>query len=377
MQQANVLHLISTLEIGGAEVQLVNIVRNLDSEVYNSVVCCIAKGGPLTTELSKRGIKVVVLSQKSRFNPLVLLPLYCLIKKERINIVHTHMFRANLWGRLAALFAGVSVIIATEHGLNPWKNFIHIMINRILAFLTTQIITVSNVGRRIRIQREGINPKKLITIHNCVDLHRFDKTADVCNNIRQEFNMSSDESVVGFVGRLQEVKGVRYLIESFVELKAVIPKVKLLIVGDGTLKASLHNYAQKLGVGEQIIFAGYRRDIPQVLNAMNVFVLPSLREDLPLSPIEAMAMKKPVVATNAGGIPEVVTDGETGILVPPKDATALAKAISRILLDEQLARKMGLAGRQRVEKQFSADTISSRIQQLYSSLMREKGNRQI
>ena len=330
MRRANVLHLISTLGIGGAEIQLVNIVRNLNREVYNSTVCCIAKGGPLTTELSKQGIKVVVLGQKSRFNPLVLFPLFRLIKTERIDIVHTHMFRASLWGRLAALLADVPVIIATEHGLNPWKNVIHITVNRILAFFTSQIITVSDVGRRIRIQREGINPRKLITIRNCVDLHRFDKTANVQNNARQGFGIGLNEPVVGFVGRLQEVKGVRYLIESLVELKTVIPKVKLLIVGDGPLRASLQDYAQELGLGEQVIFTGYRRDIPQVLNAMNVFVLPSLREDLPLSPIEAMAMRKPVVATNVGGIPEVVVDGETGILVPPKDASALAKAISRI-----------------------------------------------
>jgi len=373
MQRASVLHLISTLEIGGAEVQLVNIVRNLDSEVYNSVVCCIAKGGPLTTELSKQGIKFVVLGQKSRLDPLVLLPLYCLIKKERINIVHTHMFRANLWGRLAALFAGVPVIISTEHGLNPWKNFIHITINRILASFTTQIITVSNVGRKIRIQREGINPKKLITIHNCVELHRFDEVTNAYNNIRQEFGIGLDEPVVGFVGRLQEVKAVRYLIESFVELRTIIPTVKLLIVGDGPLKASLQDYAQELGLSEQVIFAGYRRDIPQVLNAMNVFVLPSLREDLPLSPIEAMAMRKPVVATNVGGIPEVVIDEETGFLVSPKDASALAKAIGRILQDESLAQKMGLAGRKRVEKKFSADAVSTRIQQLYCRLLNKKG----
>ena len=375
--QIKILHIINSLGIGGAEVQLINLIRNLDDSNFSSTVCCVASGGPLANELEKLGINVVVLGQKRKFDPRVLLPLYRFMKKEHVDIVHTHLSRANLWGRIAARLAGVPVIITTEHGLNLWKNSIHITVNRILSEFTDQIIAVSDAGKRIRIQRERIKPKKLVTIHNCVDLRLFDKASDFHNDVRQEFGIGLDEPIVGFVGRLLEVKGIRYLIESIVELKAAIPTVKLLIVGDGPLKGSLEDYAQKLELTDQVIFAGYRSDIPQVLNAMNVFVLPSLREDLPLSLIEAMAMRKPVVATNVGGNPEVVIDGETGILVPPKDATALAKAISRILLDEQLALRMGLSGRQRVENLFSADAVVARIQLIYNRFISQKSGKNI
>ena len=376
MVRRKILHIIATLEIGGAEVQLINLIRNLNRNNYASMVCCIARGGPLVAELKELGIKVVILGKERKLNPSVLLPLYRLIKNERIDIVHTQMFRANLWGRIAAILAGVPVIIATEHGLNPWKNFIHITVNRILAEFTDGIISVSAVGRRIRIQREGIKPEKIVTIHNCVDLRLFDRAADFDNNIRQEFSIGSDECVVGVVGRLQEVKGIRYLIEAVADLRQTVPTARLLVVGDGPFKQSLMNLVQKLGLDEQVIFTGYRRDIPQMMNTMDVFVLPSLREDLPLSLIEAMAMRKPVVATSVGGIPEVVVDGETGILVPPKDSTTLAKAIAQILLDKQLASHMGLAGRRRVENQFSVDAVVERTQQIYNRLIRKKIGRE-
>ena len=171
---------------------------------------------------------------------------------------------------------------------------------------------------------------------------------------------------------MQEVKGIRYLIEAVADLRQTVPTARLLVVGDGPFKQSLMNLVQKLGLDEQVIFTGYRRDIPQMMNTMDVFVLPSLREDLPLSLIEAMAMRKPVVATSVGGIPEVVVDGETGILVPPMDSTALAKAIARILLNKQIASRMGLAGRQRVENQFSADAVVARTQQIYNRLTKQK-----
>ena len=376
MRRINVLHIISTLEIGGAEILLANLVSNLDSKNYASTVCCIARGGPLATELEKSGVKVVVLRQRNKFDPRVLLPLYRIMNEERIDIVHTHMFRANLWGRTAALLAGVPVIIASKHGFNLWKNFIHITVNRILAEFTDRIIVPSEFLRKVRIQREHIKPEDLVVIHNCIDLHTFDETIHP-HNRRQEYGIKENERVIGVVCRLHEVKGIKYLIESLVELRNAIQNLKLLIVGDGPLKTNLINLAQKLGLGEQVIFAGYRRDIPEMLNTMDVFVLPSLREDFSLSIMEAMAMRKPVVATNVGAIPEVVVDGETAILVPPRDASALAKAISQILLDEQLAQKMGLAGRQRVKKQFSADAASARIQQLYSRLMRKKGGENI
>lgn len=369
-----ILHVINTLQIGGAEVQLINLIRNLDGGRFISIVCCIVHSGPLASDLEKLGIKLVVLGQRWKLDPRILLPLYRLIRKEHIHIVHTHMFHAGLWGRIASIITRAPVVIATEHGLNPWKRYTHIAVNRILSKFTDQITVVSDAGKRIRIERERIESKRITVVNNCVDLALFDgRIHHHDNNVRQEFGIEADEPVIGFVGRLQEVKGINYLVEAVAKVKTVIPKIKLLIIGDGPLRKELEAHVQRLELSGQVIFAGYRRDIPRVLETLDLFVLPSLREDMPLSLIEAMAMGKAVVATKVGGIPEVAVDGQTGILVSSQNEEALAEAISQILLNRQYLSGMGSAGRRCVEEKFSAEIIVRQIQELYIRLAQLKG----
>jgi glycosyltransferase involved in cell wall biosynthesis len=191
--------------------------------------------------------------------------------------------------------------------------------------------------------------------------------------MRRTFGVQAQGLLVGTVGRLHPQKGFASLLAAVARVRERLPAIRLLLVGGGALRRDLVARAEALGLAEVVIFAGSRGDVPEILAALDLFVLPSLWEGLPNAVLEAMAAGLPVVATAAGGTPEVVVDGETGLLVPPGDVTALAEAIERLLRDPGLRRKMGEAGRKRVEGHFTIEQTVAQTVALYETLLRQKG----
>jgi lipopolysaccharide/colanic/teichoic acid biosynthesis glycosyltransferase/glycosyltransferase involved in cell wall biosynthesis len=311
-----------------------------------------------------------------------LVALWQLFRREHFTIVHTHQVKAALYAQLAARLARVPIVVNTVHGFyfhdsTPrFKRTAWILLERALARLSHALLSQNreDIGTAIR---EGIcDPARIQHIGNGIDVCRFDRdTVDPrrLDALRRELGLTSGNQVVGFVGRLVVEKGVLELFEAVRLLKDRFPRLRLLMVGpvdSDRADAIRPSTAASCGVGDRTVFTGYRHDVPELYALMNVCVLPSHREGMPRSPMEAAAMGIPCVATAIRGCREVVRDGETGLLVPVNDAPALADGIARILGDEATAARMGGRARQVACEQFDERLVFERVRLAYDRLLR-------
>lgn len=289
-----------------------------------------------------------------------------LLKKEKITVVHTHMYKANTPGRIAALLRGVPVIIANEHNIDTWKSKSQHRIDRILAHFTDKIISVSDAVRKFYIEK-GIPSEKILTIHNGIKLEKFKITLNM-DRKKRELGLKPSSVVIGTVGRLEPQKGHKYFLEAASLIKREIPDAQFLLVGSGSLKGKLREYIRRMGLEDDTILTGFRKDIPEILATMEVFILPSLREGFSISLLEAMASGKPIVATSVGGNQEVICDGECGFLVSSKDSESIARRAIKILKNEELKKRLKRNAQEKV-KEFSIEKMASKTIELYSKML--------
>jgi glycosyltransferase involved in cell wall biosynthesis len=292
------------------------------------------------------------------------------MRSGKFDIVHTHMFASNLLGRVAAMLAGVPVVVSTVQLIAEREKWWEILLDRALQFKTDMMISSSEAVRRSFIKR-GIREDKIITIYNGIDFSRFDGVdgGEARNKIRLEFGVDDSSFLVGTVARLRRVKGIGYLIEAARHIVETIPDARFLVVGDGPQKAELEHKVEQFDLSSEFIFAGTRWDVPAILSALDLFVLPSLSEALGIAVIEALLMRIPVVATNVGGVPEIVRSGETGLLVPPRDPTRLAEAIAYMHSNKDEAIAMAQAGERRVRGMFDIAHLARKQAELYERLL--------
>ncbi len=283
------------------------------------------------------------------------------VRAARADLVHTHgHFSLNVLGRIAARLAGARVI-SHMHIENTFRagrgRRLQIALDNLTARLCASIVAVSEATRRSLV-RQGYPEGRVVTIRNGIELARAEP--------RRPDDVPPDVPLVGEVARLCDVKGQRELIQALAQLDGVWG----LLVGEdleagGAFRRSLEREADRLGIHDRLVFTGYRHDVPELIAALDVFALPSWIEGLPMTILEAMAQGTPVVATAVGGTPEVVSDGETGVLVPPRDAERLAQAIRGLLADRAAAQRLGAAGRRRVEEEFSVGSMAARVLTVY------------
>ena len=371
MSKIKVLRIISSLPIGGVEKTLLSLLPRLNKEGFDVSICCLYKRGDLAKEMENAGIPVHFIGMRSRidfdlkyFNGIR--KLVDFLKREKIDIVHTHMYKANIPGRIAALLARVPVIIANEHNIDNWKSPSQFYIDRILANFTSKIIVVSDAVRKFYIEK-GIPADKITTIYNGIEINKFKKGIDIKTK-KKELGIPLSHFVVGTVGRIELQKGHKYLIDAAFIVKKKIPKVKFLIVGGGSLKAKLKRYAKEKGLEKEVIFTGKRKDIPEILSVMDVFLLPSLREGFSIALLEAMASGKGVVVTNVGSNSEIVSDGENGFIIPTNNSDILAVRIIEILKNQELRNKIGENSQKKVED-FSIDRMLKETVELYKETL--------
>jgi glycosyltransferase involved in cell wall biosynthesis len=359
-----VLYLIETSGPGGAENMLIHLVENLDRARYRPIIGLL-KDGWLATQLRQRGFETITMPQRGGHDPGWIYKCIRLIHRKGIDILHTHEFNMNTYGSIASLVTGVPVV-ATVHGAayygEKWRRR---MAYRFVAKQAMQMVAVSESIRRFLIERVGANSEKLCTIYNGVDVEAY-RFAQEGMRIRQELGIEETTPVVGTIANLYPVKGHTFLLKAAAQVARVYPRTVWLLAGRGMLLGQLQDEARELGLSERIRFLGFRDDAAAVLQALDLFVLPSLSEGLPLVVLEAMAAGKPVVATDVGGNREVVVDGETGYLVPPRDPNALASGIVALLRDKRLAHRYGAVGRQRVLQQFNLARMVAAYQALYA-----------
>jgi len=368
----NVLYIIHSLTWGGAENQVVTLAPALSSDRYTIHVCCLQREGVQADALRARGIQVVSLNMRLRYWPIAVYRLYRLIERLKPQIVHTHLYDAGILGRLVGKLAGVPVILTTEVGMTVWKKRHHLLLERFVNRFTDKMIAVSEDIRQRRIHLEGVSPEKIITIPAAVDIERFSRM-NSREQVRTELEIETSSPVIGTVARLVAAKRLDYLLEAARVVCEAVPQARFLIIGDGPLREELEDQAMQLDLAPKYVrFLGNRQDVTDFLSAVDIFALSSEREGLPVSMLEAMAASRPVVATQVGGIPQVIQDGHNGLLVPPHDPASLAKAIITLIEDSTLRESVAREGYRTVEARFSTDAIGQQIIALYDCLLEKK-----
>jgi len=305
-----------------------------------------------------------------------ILKLWSLIRRLRPHIVHTQTSKAGVVGRLAARLAGVPIVIHTAHAfpfhsqLPPAVRWCYVAIERWMARLTDLIIVDTESVRADGLREHVVNtPEKLVTVSMGLDLQKFSPSKSGPGTLRAALGVSPLSLIVGTVARLVPDKGMDCFLEMAAHILAERQDVQFLIVGEGPIRAALEKRADELGVAPHISFLGHRDDIPDLMEAMDVFVLPTKREGFGVVFAEAMAMGKPTVGSFIGPVAEVIEDGVTGYLVLPDDAQSFAERVLGLLTDENKRRRFGTAGRQRVERYFNETRMCASIEGHYRRLL--------
>jgi glycosyltransferase involved in cell wall biosynthesis len=369
--KTGVMHVITQLPGGGVERLLVDLLPRLNHDAFEVCVCCTHKRGALADVLEEKGVSVHLVKIKNRWDPVGIFNLMRLMRSRRIRIVHAHMYASSISGGIAAKFARVPVIIVNMHSLHEWHTKRRVWMAGKIFNLADRVVGVSDVIRDNLIKTLGLNPHKVITIHNGIDLARFKDFAQPPTQ-RRILGIAPDELVIGAVGRLVSFKGFTYLLAAAKLICAELPKFKLVIVGGGELDSELKRQAQDLGIAGKVVFTGPQADVRPFLALFDVAVLSSISEGFGIAVLEAMAMGKAVVATRVGGLPEVVADKISGLLVSPENPEALAIAISNLLGNPGLRVNMGQAGKARAEELFSIQQVFEQTIKLYRGLLRQK-----
>ncbi len=356
---------------------MVDFLVRLDRNMFDVKVICSGEG-ELTAVLGKNQIPVIILPELKReinpfFDVMAFIKLIAIFKKFKFDIVHTHSSKPGFLGRLAAKAAGVSAIVHTVHGFafhqfsSKFSVLIFQFLERVAALATDRLILLNSVDMQYAKKRRIIDEKKMSHVYNGICLDEFDSYLDVYQK-KHLLNLNENNFVVGFVGRLWKQKAPQDFIAAIPSVLKQISNVVFIIVGDGHLKNDLEAMAKTLGIEDHIRFLGWRKDVPELLKIMDIFVQTSLWEGLSLSILEAMAAAKPVIATNIKGNNELVVDGVTGFLVPPNRPDSVANYIIKLLQDKKLAEKMGKLGRKRVEEQFDIRQHVQQIKNIYDQI---------
>lgn len=364
-----IVYVIDHLGAGGAQRQLVELVRRLPRAQWDPVVVCLSRDHTaLASELEDANVPVRVIGQHGVFDPACLWILTRLLQRERPAIVHTWLFTADTYGRLAARLANTGRVVCSIRNTvddMPWH---HRLVHRWLSG-GTACVTVNAEAIRSRLVRDvGIPEQKVRTIYNGVEV-RPPGFAAANGASRDAWHIPAQSALVAMIARLAPQKDHRTLLQAVRHLLDRGVPVCCLLVGDGPLRATIDEWVAEFGLREQVRLLGQREDIPQVLEQIDLCVLATHFEGCSNVIMEAMAAGKPVIATDVGGNAELVVDGETGLLVPPRDPEALAAACRKLLQDPETARMMGARGRQRIVERFSSARMVEQTLGLYAELL--------
>ncbi len=370
-KKINVMFLVGSLNTGGIENQVVLLANALNKSLFNVAICCLSKpGGSFLNFIDHNSIKLIFLNFKTRYFFLGLYKLVRVLKNNKIQIIHTHGYESGFWGRLAAWFIKTPIIIVHEHGKTLWKKRRHLLFERFAGKYTDLRIAVSKDVMQLRIKMEKTPKKKIILIPNGVKV--FNNQIINVDKIKNELNLDKYKFIIGTVGRLVEAKAYHVLIDAFEKIKSEIRNSCLIIIGDGYLKKQLREYVNYKFIKEDVYFLGERKDVNTTIKIFNVFVLSSIREGLPVSMLEAMAAKIPVVCTNVGGIPDVIQNGKNGLLVTINDASKLAEKIIFVLTNKKERDLLIKNALNSINEKYSIESVTSKIEDLYIRLAKRK-----
>jgi len=368
LRRIKVLHLVTSLEVGGAQHGMLLGLPRFDSDQYEHIVCSIMDRMQMASQFREAGVEVRSLGLSRKTDIAVVLRLRALLKEIRPDVLHTYLLHGNILGRLIGRLVGVPVIIGSERTIGQARKWGRLA-TRLTNPLTDAVEVNSEIGGRAIERDLGVPSEKIELVRSGLDLSVF-SSANRRDELRSEFGVTADQHLIVYMGRLRTVKGVEFGIRAFATALEQLPNIRMVLAGEGDQRNFLGSLVSELGISEQVEFLGVRNDVPELLGAADSVLMPSLTEGFPRTAIEAMAAGKPVIATNVGGTPEAVIDGETGILVPARDSDALSAAIVRLVGDTDLQARLAQAGRKRAEKNYSVDRYVSRLDELYRRFSR-------
>ncbi|MCD6460110.1 glycosyltransferase [bacterium] len=366
MKKIHVMQVLHTLEIGGAEKLAYDISKNFDPDFKFSFFCLDGLGY-LSGAIRKKGGNTYCFGRKDGLDFSLIKNFAKLLTDKKVDIVHAHQYTPYFYSVLASFFSKRKpAVIFTEHGrhqpdkVRPKR----VVFNKILQFFTNKYTGVAKFSKDSLVQFEKISKKRIEVIYNGIDLEKFPEKFSK-SEIRKKLGFNLNDKLIGIIARLDPIKDHKSLIEAVSIIKDKFSNCKLLIVGDGPMREHLEKQTEKLNLKKNIVFLGMRTDVPDILMALDIFVLPSIMEAASVTLLEAMSASLPVIASNAGGNKEIVVDGVTGILVEPQNPDQIAGALERLFTDKTSAENMGLAGRQRVEQNFTFDKMIEQYKNLY------------
>ncbi len=378
----NLLYVFDNMEFGGGERVFAQIINRLSSKKYKIMVACLPTG-TFIEKIEESSAHIEPVDMSNRFNPGVILQLSSLIKRERVDIVHSQGARADFFARVAAKLASAPIVVSTVpmpvegFDVNPIRKLIYKTFNRFSERFVDMFMVVSDALEKTMIEKHRIAPQRVVKIYNGIEKDEYCMEEDELIRrrfrFRKESGLEDDVPVVGAIGRLVWQKGFEYFIEAIPDVLKNSKETRFLIVGEGTLKDKLEAKSKNLKLEDKIIFTGFRSDIKDVLASIDIFVMPSLLEGLPMILLEAMAMAKPIVATHIDGVKEVLNNGVTGLLAPPKDPKALSETIVDLLNHRDKAYQMGLAARRVVEERYGVDIMVQKVEEVYEKLLSPRG----
>jgi len=385
MQQNRIklLKFVPNFGVGGTERQFSNLALALDPSRFELSFACLRRWGKYLDVLEPWQRTMAEYKIQSLYYPHSFaqqLRLARSLRRDRIQILHTYNFYANVFAIPAAWLAGVAVIVASIRETGAYLTPMQKRVQKFVCRYADCVLVNADAVKQWLVA-QGYRREQIVVIRNGIDLSRFG-TRNGSGQLRQELGLPARAPLVAVLARLNQMKGIEYFLEAAAVIAGRCPDARFLIVGsnliprddtaveDVAYRRELESSVVRLGLDGRVVFTGMRLDVPEILSALSVSVLPSLSEGLSNTLLESMAAGVPVVATRVGGNPEVVEEGVTGLLVPPRDPAALAKAICQLLENPELASRFGQAGRQRVAKLFSLEKMVRETEQLYLALLK-------
>ena len=370
------MYVVDHLKFGGAQTHLVQLLSRLDRRRFSPMVCALKPHGELRATVEEMGIPVLDgglgASLIGLGGPRVLARLVRLLREYHVDVAHAYLFHPNALTPIAARMAGVRATVVSKRSLDRYPSLLpRLAVKLGNAMADRVMINAEAIGRFVAAE-EGCSRAKMVLIANGVREDALQVSDGDGAAKRAELGLPPRVPVVGAVSRLAWKKGMRHLIDAMPRILESLPHARMVIAGDGDLRDELVAAAGSLGLRDRVLFLGSRRDTVELMAAFDVFVLPSVVEGMSNALLEAMAVGRPVVATDVGGNPEVLVDGETGLLVPPADPESLAAAVVKLLESPEMAVEMGAAGRRRVLERYRLDTMARRIEELYDDLLARK-----
>lgn len=375
MEKIRVLEMIDQPFLGGGQIALLSLAKHLNREKFEVSVCS-GDGGPLVAEVKKNSISHFAVPFSKKFRGRIIGAITSILKKNQIDILHTHGGVAGFYGRWAASRCQTPVIIHTLHGIhylhyrNVLKKRAYIFLERIFSRFTDALVFVSDSdmkkGRKLKLASEA----KMCVIKNGIDIRAL-KGREDRESKKRELGLDLSQPIVGTVARLHRQKGIIYLLRAAEKIHQVFPVARIVIVGGGPLRKKLEDFARKLRLEDFLFFLGEREDAHLLLSLFDVFVLPSLWEGLPYVLLEAASLSRPIIATDIDGTREVIKDHETGILVPPQNSQKLAEATIKLLADREFASRLAEKARENIPPAYPLSRMVEETQSLYLRLYRK------